>query len=366
MVFNKRVTAAVAAALAAVMSGAPGYACGTFNVKAIDGTVISARSMEFGYDVKSDLVLIPRGTEFASPTPAGGKGMTWKTRYGIAGVTVAGDQNLIVDGMNEAGLAISGLWYDGLAWQDVTKKNDKDAISHVRIGTWLLGSFSTVEEVKAALAKVKIFGEFVPLLKSVPPMHMALTDATGAAIVIEPANGTVKVYDNPVGVMTNAPAFPWMLENLRNYTGMSNRVAPAAAFGALSLKPTGHGSGMFGLPGDLTPPARFARLAVTLKFADQAADTLGALNLAQHVLNSVDITRGMAADYDEAGKLLASETTEWAVLRDLTHGALYFRTYENQNLRKIDLKKVNFGDGKLRRLPIHGAAEVITDVTPAD
>ncbi|MDD4004097.1 MAG: choloylglycine hydrolase family protein [Elusimicrobiaceae bacterium] len=353
---------------AAVIAGAPEQAdaCGVFNVKAADGSVISARSMEFGYDIKSDLALVPRGTKFASPTPSGGKGLAWKTKYGFAGVTTAGDVNYILDGINEAGLAASGLWYDSVQWQEVTKKNDGKALSHLMLINWTLGKFATVQEVRQAVKRVKIFGSYLEMMKSVPPMHVFVTDASGAAIVIEAGNGTVNVFDNPVGVMTNAPDFPWMLSNLRNYTGMSNHMAAPQNFMGMPVAPTGHGSGMFGLPGDLTPPARFVRLAVTLRFADPAPDAKSALNLARHILNSVDIVRGMAVDLGRQGEVVSSETTEWSVLRDLKNRVLYFRTYDNLDLRKVELGRVDFKDGRLRRVALYGQAETITDLTPAN
>ena len=163
--------------------------------------------------------------------------------------------------------------------------------------------------------------------------------------------------------MTNAPNFPWMLTNLRNYVGMSNDQIPPSAFGGKIYASTGHGAGMFGLPGDLTPPSRFVRMAVTLKFADQAENAEGLLNLAQHVISSLHIVRGMAVDRDKSGKITASETTQWSAFRDLTNRVYYYRTYDNFNLRKIDLKKLNFDADKVKTIAMFADKELVIDIT---
>lgn len=341
-------------------------ACSVFRVTAKDNSVISARSMEFGYDVKYGLVAMPRGKEFVSPAPDEKKGLKWKNKYGFVGVSVFGDESTIVDGMNEAGLAASGLWYEAdTRWPSVVSKDSAKALSHVMLISWSLGNFSSVAEVKAALSKVKVYGLYMPQMKMAPPLHFALHDATGASIVVEADNGEVHVYDNPLGLLTNAPSFPWMVTNLRTYVGLRNTMAAPVRAEGVPLPPTGHGNGMIGLPGDLTPPSRFVRIATTLFFATPAPDSVGALHLALHVLNSVDIVLGMAVDKNASGQVVSSESTQWVTLRDLTNRVLYLRTYEGSNLKMVDLKKLDFSDGKVKKGSLYADKEVITDITPA-
>ncbi|MBK7749693.1 MAG: hypothetical protein IPI39_20860 [Candidatus Obscuribacter sp.] len=46
-----------------------------------------------------------------------------------------------------------------------------------------------------------------------------------------------------------------------------------------------------------------------------------------------------------------SDYTQWVVVKDLTNRVLYFRSYYNQALCQIDLKKLDFGSGtESRRL----------------
>lgn len=347
--------------LVGVLLGDKAQACSIFRVTAQDGTLITARTMEFGHDLQPSIMVIPRGREVVSPAPQNKTGLKWKSAYGYVGINPFGDEDGACEGMNEAGLGFSALWYEkDTRWQEIGPGESDRALGHTLLGTWILGNFSTVEEVKEAIKKVRVFGMDIPQMGGVPPFHFAVYDAGGGAIVIEYDDGVLHVYDNPLGIMTNAPNFPWMMTNLRSYVGMSNEVRPAQDYSGVELLPTGHGNGMLGFPGDLTPPSRFVRMAVTLHFADEQKDAKSALNLAQHVINTLDIVRGMAVDRDGGGQVTASEETHWVTFWDHTNKVFYFRTYENLNLRKIDLKRIDFS--RPRTFPMSGQEEIIVDL----
>ncbi len=361
----RNIYAATAALLTLVLAAPATFACSTFMVKAQDGTIISARTMEFGYNVPYTLTAVPKGTEITSPSPEKDKaGLSWKTAYKYLGVSSFNQDNIMADGMNEVGLAVSGLWFEAnTKWPEVKPSEHKKALAHSMLIAWILGNCKDVADVKAKLAEVKVFGQYIPEMKMVTPLHFEVDDAAGNSLVIEAQDGKLNLYDNPVGVITNAPNFPYMLNNLRNFTYFKNSEAPAMTFGSALLQPTGHGSGMFGLPGDLTPPSRFVRLAVQIHFADPVENQPALLNLAQHIANSVDIVMGMAVDKDDKGNVISSESTQWTSFRDLTNRVWYYHTYGNLNLLKIDLKALPLADGKIKRLPVYGPQEVIADIT---
>ena len=180
---------------------------------------------------------------------------------------------------------------------------------------------------------------------------------------MEFGDGKVNLYDNPMGILTNAPSFPWHVNHLRQFMGMRNETPKTGEMAGAKLIPTGHGLGMIGLPGDLTPPSRFVRLGVTTHFADQPESADKALNLCQHIVNSFDIVSGMVVEKDPHGKVVASETTQFATFRDLTNKILYFRTYENIDLRKVDLKKLDFGGDKVKFIVMDGDTQLVKDIT---
>ena len=74
-----------------------------------DDSVVNGRSMEFGEDLGSQILIGGRGTKKQSAAPDSPKGgLSWIAKYGYVGLNVAklGLPKLICDGMNEKGLSI--------------------------------------------------------------------------------------------------------------------------------------------------------------------------------------------------------------------------------------------------------------------
>jgi choloylglycine hydrolase len=334
------------------------FACTDFQIKAEDGSIVIARSNEFGVPPNSSVVFEPSGKEFSGMTPEGQKGLSWKSRYGFLGINGMGMSEKFADGMNEAGLSIEGLLFSESKYEPIGPGNSAQALSNIDFGKWVLSNFATVDELKKALSKVSVWGEVVPQLGGVLPLHFAVHDAAGSNLVIEFINGEKKIYDNPIGVMTNMPEFPWQITNLRNYVKLDSLNAKPKTFSGVVLKQMGQGSGWLGLPGDWTPPARFVRAVQMVNAAFPAKDAKEALILAGHIINTVDIPHGVIRDEQKDEKSpVVSEYTPWTVYKDLTNRILYFRTYENPNLRFIDLKKlVSDPSGKSRTIPMSTGA----------
>jgi choloylglycine hydrolase len=90
-------------------------ACTGITLKAKDGAVVFGRTLEWGsFDLKSRLAIVPRGYEYKSRVEGGKIGVTWKTAYGAVGVDAV-EKDLIVDGMNENGLAVNVFYHPGFA-----------------------------------------------------------------------------------------------------------------------------------------------------------------------------------------------------------------------------------------------------------
>ena len=340
------------------------YSCMSFRVNAKDGGVMIGRTMELGIESHWKIAVVPRNTQFTSPAPGEKKGLTWKNKYGYLGVVGWGMDDMVSDGINEAGLSFGGLWYEpGLKYQEIAPGEENRALAHILSGAWILGNFATVDELKQAVTQIKVFGYVVPALGIAPPAHGIIYDASGKSVVLEFGDGKVNLYDNPMGVLTNAPNFPWHINNLRQFIGMNNENPKPREMAGVKLVPTGHGAGMIGLPGDLTPPSRFVRLGVTTYFADQPETVEKALNVCQHIVNAFCIVSGMVVDKDPQGKVVAKETTQWASFRDLANKIFYFQTYENPDLRKVDLRKLDFAADKVKFIQMYGDTQSVKDVT---
>jgi choloylglycine hydrolase len=139
---------------------------------------------------------------------------------------------------------------------------------------------------------------------------------------------------------------------------------PPVKLGPVTLQPTGQGSGMLGLPGDFTPPSRFVR-AVAFSQSLLPSKTGGdAVLQAFHVLNNFDIPKGAARDEQkDAHGNVSADYTLWTSAIDLKAKRFHFRTYENSQIRMVDLTKMALDGKDLVTLSMKGA-EVIKPLTP--
>jgi choloylglycine hydrolase len=308
-----------------------------------DNSVVVGRSMEFGEDLESQILVGGRGTKRQSATPDSHKGgLSWTAKYGYVGLNVhgLGQKHLIADGMNEKGLSIGALWLPGFTQYSPTVSDNAQALDVKHFANWVLGNFATVAEVKAGLTGVQLWGS--PSLSTQVPMHFSIHDASGTSGVIEFLDGNTQglVQPNTVGVLTNAPPFAWQLINIRNYVGLSPVDAEPITIGGTVYNPPGHGSGMRGVPGDSTPPSRFVRILFQKQFATQPANNADAGRLALHLLNTVDIARGTSAAQQEQ-KPGNDDYTQWAVVKALTARTFSYRTAANPTLMQIDFAELD-------------------------
>ncbi len=351
-------------ALAAVFTTLPqpSRACTEARIKAEDGAVVIGRSMEFAQPLDSNIVVQPRGQVNVSTLPDGRDGIKWTSKYGVMyldgfGIDVA------VDGMNEAGLSLGSLFFPGAArYQDMKGAKRSRTMVVNDLPLYILQNFATVDEVKEALPKLTVVGINTPALQNiVVPAHFSVYEPDGTGIIVEYTKDGLNIYDS-VGIMTNSPAYPWHVTNLNNYVGLNSVNAEPIVVDGVSFAATGQGSGLNGIPGDPTPPARFVRAAAMAYLAAKTPNADGAVNLAVHILNTVDIPLGTVRDFSD--KESFGDYTQWIVVKDLANRVLYFRTYGNTALRSVDMKKFDMSPGAERfTMPVDGGAGAVTDVT---
>lgn len=312
-------------------------ACTSFRVKTTDGLVFYARTMEGGELFHSSVSVIPKGTEYQGTLPDGTQaGLAWTTRYGMVGMNAYG-LPVITDGMNDAGLAAGNLLFPGYAgYQIFDPAKAATTIAQYEVISWILSNFATVDEVKEAIKNIRVSKGPEALVGNLP-LHYTVHDSKGGSIVIEYVAGELRVYDNPLGVMTNSPTFDWHLTNLRNYANLSAANPEPFMVGGFKESGFGQGTGMLGLPGDYTPPSRFVRTASLVHSSLPVTGTDAGLNLAMTIINNIDIPIGSVRDI--SGKEPVYDQTQWVVVSDLTQKRFYFHTYDNKDWRMVDVMK---------------------------
>ncbi len=334
--------------------GTAAMACTGISLTAKDGSVVVARTLEFGLDLQSQISVIPQGTTLTGTLPNDAKGITYTAKHGFLGANAFG-LPVIVDGLNDAGLYVGEFFFPGYAgYADVTPANASQAMAGYEYSDWILANFTTVAEVKAAFDRVTLAPTILPQMGMAVPVHFRIVDRTGAALVIEPVGGKLRIYDDPLGILTNSPTFDWHLTNLGNYVGLTPMMRPSVKLDGYTVATFGQGSGFYGLPGDFTPPSRFVRAVAYQQTAVQPNTGADAVQQVFHILNNFDIPVGAVRDTVQ-GKTV-DEYTLWTSAADLTSLQFYYRTFNDQTLRSVDVRKMLAAAGdKIQELPMESA-----------
>jgi len=342
-------------------------ACTGITLRARDGAVVFGRTMEWGtFDLNSRLVVVPRGYEFLSHLESGMTGITWKSRYGLVGLDALG-KDYILDGINEKGLAVNLFYHPGYAEYQVAKPNSlAKSLGPLDLPQYLLTMSATVDEVRAALAEVRVVNVVEPAIGMAPPIHLMVTDASGKAIVIEFAKGEVQVFDAPLGVITNAPTYDWHITNLRNYVNLSPVALPSKKIEDMNFAPLGAGSGMIGLPGDFTPPSRFVRAVAFTQTARPTATGPETFYEVFRILDNFNLPLGSGEGAGSEQTTGMRSSTIWTTAYDTKNLVMEYHTMHNRRLRQVDLKKIDFSKPQtLVRMPLDQKKEQdIEIVTP--
>ena len=227
--------------------------------------------------------------------------------YAMIGIAhMAGDYPLYYDAVNEKGLGMAGLNFPGNA------------------------VYSKVQTGKDNIAQF----EFIPWI---------LADKE-EAITIESVQEGLKIYDNPVGVLTNNPPFPIQMFRLNDYMSLSSE-SPTNRFSAdMKLKPYSRGMGAMGLPGDLSSASRFVRVAFTKMNSLSGLSESESVSQFFHILGSVDQTRG-CCQLDKG----EYEITIYTSCCNADRGIYYYTTYENHQITAVDMYRENLDSDR----PVH-------------
>ena len=328
-------------------------ACTGLKLTTKDGKTVHGRTLEFGNPIDLSLAYIPKGSAFIGKTNKG-EGLKYQAKYSSLGA-IAFDDIAVLDGINEKGLSVGTFYFPTFAkYTDLTSENQAMALSPIDFPNWVLTQFATVDEVKNALSGVVI----TPLINKAwgsepPPFHYIVYEKSGKSLVIEPINGKLVTYDNPLGVFTNSPTFDWHVINLRNYIHLSPDNATAVKLDNVNFLPIGQGSGMLGLPGDFTPPSRFVRAAVFSGTATAPDNVQEGVDKVFHLLNQFDIPIGAVAEEQNGKKFY--ESTEITCVRDPHNLKLYFKTYDDQSIKVADLTQLS-GD-QIKKVRITGTTQ---------
>lgn len=286
------------------------------------------RNFDYEISYKERVTVTPRNYEFKFR-----KIDDVKSHYAIIGIAAGVDgYPLYYDACNEKGLAIAGLNFAGNA---VYKEYDESMVNVTpfELIPYILGSAADLDEAIELLEKINLvninFADELPL----SPLHWMLSDNSGRSIVVEPLEEGLKIYENPVGVLTNNPPFDKQLFSLNNYRHLSNK-NPENTFGNdIDLDEYSRGMGAIGLPGDLSSSSRFAKVAFTRANSYSGADEASSVSQFFHILGSVEQQNGCTFINDPD----LYEYTIYSSCYNTNKAVLYYRTYSNSQITAVSL-----------------------------
>ncbi|MGN0179703.1 MAG: choloylglycine hydrolase [Monoglobaceae bacterium] len=299
------------------------------------------RTLDYEFSYGDEVVITPRNYTLSfRHTEA------VPSHYAMIGAAyVAEGYSLYYDAVNEKGLGMAGLNFVGNAvYKDA--EPGKDNVAQFEFITWILAKCATVCEAKALLENINITS--TPFSDELPPasLHWIIADKTGA-ITVESVKDGIKIYDNPVGVLTNNPPFDEQMFNLNNYMHLSPKSPKNSFSDKLKLHTYSRGMGALGLPGDLSSQSRFVRVAFTKLNSVSGSSESESVSQFFHILGSVDQQRGCCDVGDEK-----YEITLYTSCCNADKGIYYYTTYDNHQITTVDMHKEDLDGDRLIGYPM--------------
>lgn len=345
----KRIIIIIAAALLGGMFAERADACTGISLTAGDGSRIVARTVEWAATpMQCGYVVAPRGHAHQSYTPTGENGLKYKAVYGYVGIYTEYEP-FVVEGVNEAGLSAGLFFFPQYGeYAPYNKDNNSKTLCDMQFVSWVLSQFSSIDQLKSAISNI----DLVTLNSKIGAVHWRIAQPDGRMVVLEVVGGVPHFYENTLGVLTNAPGFPWHMTNLNNYINLVPGSAPDnTIMPGITLQPLGHGSGMLGLPGDFTAPSRFVRATFFQTTSPTWSTGFDTVVQAFHILNNFDIPIGSQHVKADIPKDLPS-ATQFTAVTDQKTMKFYYRTAWNSNIRCIDLNSIDFHRIKFQSHPL--------------
>lgn len=297
------------------------------------------------------VALVPREFEYVNRVTH----EEMKTKYAALGMGLFYENHILFcDGMNEKGLSCMMLQLSKFStWSHQIMKN-KVNIGPYDVAFWILSNFSTISELMDGLKQLNIVALSDDEIALSTEIHWLVSDTSGQSIVIERTRDKLRIYNNKVGVLANAPTFDWHLNNLNRYINVKSEQPKETKWGEQALAPYSNGFGTIGLPGDFSSPSRFVKAAFLRNHVNVGEGDESAISQCFHILDNVAIPRGVVEN--STGK--ECDLTQYSACLCLESQLYYYKTSNNPQIQVIDLKKENLDGRGLKLFPYPTRLEV--------
>ncbi len=258
------------------------------------------RTLDLDYSLDEEVVISPRNYPFSFIHE--GKSTNHFAIIGVAHI-IEGTP-LYYDAMNEKGLCAAALKFPELTVYH-EKKTDLKNLASFELIPWILCNFDNAKDAIHALKDVNItpdnFSDKLPTTE----LHWLIADSKHS-YVLESREDGLKIYDNPYGVLANAPDFPTQCFVLDK----------------------------FGDPvlGDLSSSSRFNRAVNAIRHTLPAEDKPKAISRIFHIFSTVNQPDGL---FRADEKQIRTIYTACMDPEDMTY---YFTTYSCRQIHAVKMR----------------------------
>ncbi|MDA0106864.1 linear amide C-N hydrolase [Vibrio mediterranei] len=285
-----------------------------------------ARTMELPFEAHEMLTVVPRGHEFAEFT----------AKYGFVGMQ-HGQEDMVSSGINEHGVSVEAL---ALGAADYLPAGKGD-ISQIALGAYILGNARSTDEAVTILHNLKVhLGKMAGV--GAIGVHLAINDGERKVVVEHTqGDGIAEIYENDLGVMTNDPVYPVQVELAQMMLDGKGYDDAKVQFAEETFKGF-----------DRSPTGRFQQMVALNATQDSTriVTDFDAVNRAWSMINSVDVVQGTLywRHFDPENP----QMTGYSNVTDINNKDYYFRTYDNQQIRKVDIDTIDFANTTYKQFDI--------------
>ena len=298
------------------------------------------RNLDLSYHYNETVTVTPRKFPFRFRN-----GEKSDNHFAIIGMsTVADGYPLYYDATNERGLNMAGLNFpDNAVYHP--ESDGKINVASFELIPYILGKCSTADEAYNEFEKINVWN--IPFSESFPlsPLHWIIADKN-RCFTVEPMSNGVRLYENPVGVLTNNPPFDYHMYNLSNYL-MLTPDEPQGKLCDYGIRPYSLGMGAIGLPGDLSSASRFVRAAFAKTYALKGENEYETINQFFRILGFTEQVKGLNRLPDGE-----SQYTVYSSCCNADRGLYYYTTYEQREIVCIDMQKEELNGKNLASYPM--------------
>ncbi|KAF2513859.1 linear amide C-N hydrolase [Flavobacterium foetidum] len=302
------------------------FPCTRVVYEGLNGTIITARSMDWRGEIPANLWIFPRGMERSGEV--GTSSIKWKSKYGSV-ITSSWDI-ASSDGMNEKGLVGNLLW---LVESQYPKFEKNGNVKGLAVSLWLqyvLDNFSTVSDAVTALSKNEfvITSSHIPGTNIFATVHLSISDSSGDNAIFEYINGKLVIHhDRKYTTMTNSPIFDDQLAINTYWKSIPGTVM---------------------LPGTNRAADRFVRAHYYINAIPKTDNVRTALASVFGVIRNCSVPLGISSETEPN-----ISSTRWRTVADQKNLVYYFDNVLNPNVIWVEFSKIDFSEkGKIRKLSL--------------